>query len=278
VKYAEQQVIREHVKRDYVVPTDPGWPQEWSLKNTGQTGTSSPLRLDSRVEQAWLQGFTGQGVLVAVVDEGLEWKHRDLIDNYNAQLSFDFIGNDSDPTPEKGHTHGTECAGVIAMSKNKYCGIGVAYDSTLVGIKTEIEVSVDLSEAASLSHAQDSIDVYSNSWGPKDNGFTIEAIGPLVTRTFENGAEKGRNGKGNIYVWAAGNGGDSYDSCAADGFVNSIYTIAVGSADQNGQQAYYDEDCSAKMAVTFSYNSDTFPAEDDAWTAYNQTCTTTASV
>ena len=51
----------------------------------------------------------------------------------NAQLSFDFIGNDSDPTPEKGHAHGTECAGVIAMSKNKYCGIGVAYDSTLVG-------------------------------------------------------------------------------------------------------------------------------------------------
>ena len=66
---------------------------------------------------------------------------------------------------------------------------------------------------------------------------------------------QGQNGKGNIYVWAAGNGGDSYDSCAADGFVNSIYTIAVGSADQNGQQAEYDEDCSAKMAVTFSYNS-----------------------
>ena len=56
-------------------------------------------------------------------------------------------------------------------------------------------------------------------------------------------------------MWAAGNGGDSYDSCAADGFVNSIYTIAVGSADQNGQQAYYDEDCPAKMAVALSYNS-----------------------
>ena len=37
--------------------------------------------------------------------------------------------------------------------------------------------------------------------------------------------------------------------------MNSIFTIAVGSTDQNGQQAHYDEDCSAKMAVTFSYNS-----------------------
>ena len=66
---------------------------------------------------------------------------------------------------------------------------------------------------------------------------------------------QGRSHKGNIYVWAAGNGGKNYDSCAADGFVNSIYTIAVGSVDQNGYQAYYDENCSAKMAVTFSYNS-----------------------
>ena len=56
-------------------------------------------------------------------------------------------------------------------------------------------------------------------------------------------------------MWAAGNGGDKFDSCAADGYVNSIYTIAVGSADQDGRQAYYDEDCSAKMAVTFSHNS-----------------------
>ena len=66
---------------------------------------------------------------------------------------------------------------------------------------------------------------------------------------------QGRNGKGCIYVFASGNGGERFDSCAADGYVNSIYTIAVGSADQNGYQAYYDEDCTSKMAVTYSYNS-----------------------
>ena len=61
---------------------------------------------------------------------------------------------------------------------------------TVTGIKTEIEVSIDLSEASSLSHAQDSVHIYSNSWGPKDNGFTVEALGPLVTRTLESGARK----------------------------------------------------------------------------------------
>ena len=81
---------------------------------------------------------------------------------------------------------------------------------------------------------------------------------------------QGRNGKGNIYIFAAGNGGFAYDSCAADGYTASIYTIGVGSADQNGLQADYDENCSGKMAVTFSYNSDTFNR-----VTYNQLYTTT---
>ena len=55
-------------------------------------------------------------------------------------------------------------------------------------------------------------------------------------------------------MWAAGNGGYYNDSCAADGYVNSIYTIAIGSAGSDGRPAYYDERCSAKLAVTFVHN------------------------
>ena len=69
-------------------------------------------------------------------------------------------------------------------------------------------------------------------------------------------ALQGRNGKGNIYVWAAGNGGHYHDSCAADGYITSIYTIAVGAANDIGDQAGYDEQCSAKMVVTFNENSE----------------------
>lgn len=71
-------------------------------------------------------------------------------------------------------------------------------------------------------------------------------------------------------MFAAGNGGLYHDSCAADGFSSSIYTISVGSADQTGRQAFYDENCPGKMAVTFSYNSDTFPGTDDTWDPYKQ--------
>ena len=71
-----------------------------------------------------------------------------------------------------------------------------------------------------------------------------------ISYTFQ-----GRNGNGSIYIFSSGNGGHYGDSCAADGYTSSIYTIAVGSANQLGEQAFYDEDCSAKMTVTYSYNS-----------------------
>ena len=61
---------------------------------------------------------------------------------------------------------------------------------------------------------------------------------------------QGRGGKGSIYVFAAGNGGPG-DTCAADGYTNSIYTIAVGSAGSDGRQSSFDEPCSGKMVVTF---------------------------
>ena len=71
-------------------------------------------------------------------------------------------------------------------------------------------------------------------------------------------------------MWAAGNGGRYFDSCAADGYSSSIYTIAAGSADQSGGPADYDEECAAKMVTTFSYNSDTFPGIHDTFDPYNQ--------
>lgn len=73
-----------------------------------------------------------------------------------------------------------------------------------------------------------------------------------------------------VYVWSAGNGGRFYDSCAADGYVSSIYTLAVGSLDKDGSQADFDEQCSSKMAVLYSYNSQTYPSEHDQWEPYAQ--------
>ena len=62
---------------------------------------------------------------------------------------------------------------------------------------------------------------------------------------------QGRRGKGSIFVFASGNGGRNDDTCAADGYIQSIYTIAIGALLSDGRPTDYDERCSAKMASTF---------------------------
>ena len=57
----------------------------------------------------------------------------------------------------------------------------------------------------------------------------VDGPGQLAVKRFREGAERGRGGKGNVFVWASGNGGEHGDSCAAAGYPNSIYTFSVGS-------------------------------------------------
>ena len=50
----------------------------------------------------------------------------------------------------------------------------------------------DLQEAGALSHENDIIEIYSNSWGPFDSGDIVEGPGPLVQMAFEMGAREVR--------------------------------------------------------------------------------------
>jgi len=50
-------------------------------------------------QEAWLAGFTGKGVAVTILDDGIERSHPDLVQNYDPQASFDVNQNDNDPTP-----------------------------------------------------------------------------------------------------------------------------------------------------------------------------------
>lgn len=64
-------------------------------------------------------------------------------------------------------------------------------------------------------------------------------------------SHQGRNGLGNIYVWASGDGGEE-DDCNCDGYAASMWTISINSAINDGQNAHYDESCSSTLASTFS--------------------------
>ena len=71
---------------------------------------------------------------------------------------------------------------------------------------------------------------------------------------------QGRNGKGNIYAWATGNGG-SKDDCNADGYVSSIYTLAIGCINDKGLSTYFSESCPSTMACIFTGGSNKPPGD-----------------
>lgn len=62
------------------IPTDPYFPLQWYLRNTGQNG--GKVRLDLNVQAAWDQGYTGKNVTTAIMDDGVDYMHPDLKYNY----------------------------------------------------------------------------------------------------------------------------------------------------------------------------------------------------
>ncbi|XP_044302664.1 neuroendocrine convertase 1 isoform X1 [Varanus komodoensis] len=261
VSWAEQQYEKKRSKRSVFrdaaekLFNDPMWNQQWYLQDTRIT--PSLPKLDLHVLPVWQKGITGKGVVVTVLDDGLEWNHTDISPNYDPEASYDFNDNDHDPFPRYDPTnenkHGTRCAGEIAMQANNLkCGVGVAYNSKVGGIRMLDGIVTDAIEASSIGFSPDHVDIYSASWGPNDDGKTVEGPGRLAQKAFEYGIKKGRKGKGSIFVWASGNGGRQGDNCDCDGYTDSIYTVSISSASQQGHSPWYAEKCSSTLATAYS--------------------------
>uniref|UniRef100_A0A7N8WVL9 Furin (paired basic amino acid cleaving enzyme) b n=1 Tax=Mastacembelus armatus TaxID=205130 RepID=A0A7N8WVL9_9TELE len=250
VLWAEQQVVRKRKKRDvYEDPTDPDFPKQWYL--------SAPTHQDLNTKAAWAQGYTGRGVVVTILDDGIEKDHPDLLNNYDPEASYDVNDGDADPQPrytqQNENRHGTRCAGeVAAAANNGVCGIGVAYNAKIGGVRMLDGEVTDVVEAHSLSLNPQHIHIYSASWGPEDDGKSLDGPAKLAKEAFLQGITKGRSGLGSIFVWASGNGGREQDSCNCDGYTNSIYTLSISSTTQSGNVPWYSEPCSSTLATTFS--------------------------
>jgi subtilisin-like proprotein convertase family protein len=236
VIWAEQQVLRQHYPR---VPSDPLVGNQWHLNNTGQSGTAGS---DANVFAAWDAGFTGTGVQIAIVDDGLQIAHPDIAPNYFAAGSYDFNSNEADPTGASYDAHGTSAGGVAAAADDgTECGVGAAYNAQLAGIRLIAGGVTDATEATALSYAYQQNDVYNNSWGPYDDGSVLEGPGTALQAAFADAVTNGRGGLGSIYVWAGGNGHDAGDHANADGYANSRFVIAVAASTNQGVQSYYSE-------------------------------------
>jgi kexin len=89
--------------------------------------------------------------------------------------------------------------------------VGIAYTSKVAGLRILSGPLTNAKEAAAVNYAFNTTQIYSCSWGPRDDGRTMDAPPKIVQKAFVNGIENGRNGLGSIFVFAAGNGGVSGD-------------------------------------------------------------------
>ena len=230
---------------------DPFWSLQWYMNDGCDEG------VNLNITSAWDLGFTGKNVVVCIIDDGIEKTNPDLRDNYDPKASIDLNDGDNDPQPryeiKNENKHGTRCAGEISASaNNSICGVGVAYNSRIGGIRLLDGHINDRIEAVALSFNINYIDVFSASWGPLDNGRTAERPGNLASLAFIKGVNEGRDKKGVIYVWASGNGGRYYDNCNCDGYAASIYTVTISSVTKEHTAPPYSEKCASILATTYS--------------------------
>lgn len=250
VMWHSQERVLSRSKRSMAF-NDPHYSKQWHLHNDLNKG------MDINVTGVWERNITGQGVTVVVVDDGVEHTHQDIQPNYSPEGSYDLNSNDPDPMPHPDvhseNHHGTRCAGEIAaVPNNSFCAVGVAYGSKVAGIRVLDGPLTDSLEAIAFNKHYQVNDIYSCSWGPDDDGHTVDGPHPLGKAALQHGVIAGRRGFGSIFVVASGNGGQYNDNCNYDGYANSIYTITVGAVDERGRMPFYAEECASMLAVTFS--------------------------
>ncbi|TPX52437.1 hypothetical protein SeMB42_g01411 [Synchytrium endobioticum] len=233
IQWFQAQTVSPRHLREWTF-NDPMYPCQWHLHGEPLFGESA--HQDVNVLPAWYARVNGSGVNVMVLDDGVDYNHPDLLPNWRADASYNFIARTNSPLPGQGETHGTRCAGQIAaVSNNSVCGVGVAPGATISGARLIATSNTDAVEASALTFQSQINYIYSSSWGPSDDGASLDGPGYLTRLAMERGTSDGRHGRGSIFVFAS----------------------AIGAIGSNGKKPDYGETCAAQLIVSLSGGSST---------------------
>lgn len=184
---------------------DPFLPNQWSLNNTGTAAQNNGTPgADMRVFPAWGITTGSASIKVAILDEGVDLNHPDLV--ANMLPGFDGTGLNSGGAPSGNDAHGTACAGIVAAVGNNNLGIaGVAYGSKIIPIRIAYSSGSSwITQNSWIGTCLDwawqtaGADILSNSWG----GGSASA---LINDPINRSVTQGRGGLGAPVLFAAGN-------------------------------------------------------------------------
>ena len=219
-------------------PSDTLFAQQWHLENNGGFGLTAGA--DVRAPQAWDISRGDRNIIVAVIDDGFDTSHPDFSAPGKLVAPADFGQDDLDPNPVSSRdNHGTACAGVAVADENGAGVVGLAPSCKLMPIRWSGSVS-DRDIREQFNHASNNgADVISCSWGVGANFYTLSTS---MKRSIQNAATAGRDGKGCVIIFAAGNANHDIDDIAGgtrDGFAIHPDVIAVAASNSRDQKSHY---------------------------------------
>lgn len=256
---------------------------QWHLNNTGQevpADTRPVAGNDLNVDGLYRNGIRGEGVTIAIVDDGLQIAHPDLAANIAAVAGKNFADQTNDPTPTNpdANSHGTMVGGIAAAAGANDLGVrGVASLATLKGFNV-LASNAQGNQTANIEYSWwdgaevADVQVFNNSWGAGPGNPTLPfAFSENDIDAYETAMSGTRNGSGGIYVKSAGNNfnngsiGANRDICTAEtknrntGCVpashdprNNLFTIiTVGAVRADGVRSSYSSTGSSLWVSAF---------------------------
>jgi subtilisin family serine protease len=245
---------------------EPGLAPVGDLTSEAFSNNTRDLNL-MNVPAVWNRGFTGEGVIVAVLDDGVDLQHPDLANNiwvnpneianngidddgngfFDDVWGWDFVDGNNDPNPDLYNAHGTHVAGTVAAQRNGVdilTGLfpaemsGVAYNATIMPVRVlgdyQTRAEADVAIASGIRYAvENGAQVLQMSLGI----YLDNSMFPLTEAALAYAREQGV-----VAVISAGNERDTFGATRPSNpafLANQNLAIAVGAVTQDNQLATF---------------------------------------
>ena len=203
---------------------------QWHLNNA--------VGEDINVEPVWAEGTIGEGINIVVVDDGMDWRHEDLVGNVSAALNHDYTDNNDIHHPFE--HHGTNVAGIIAARDNGVGVRGVAPRATMYGYNYLAADRTEAQRSDAMTRNAAATAVSNNSWGPR-SGPGLSSVSAIWEMAIEYGVRTGYNGKGIFYAFAGGNGHPIGDNSNLSEIANYYGVTSVCAVNDSDIRTSYSE-------------------------------------
>ncbi|MEM9264816.1 MAG: S8 family serine peptidase [Cyanobacteria bacterium P01_F01_bin.13] len=182
-------------------PKDQLYDKQWHLQHQGGAGLAVNSHISA--EKAWDITRGSRSVVIAVTDDAFDLNHPDLQGMGKLVFPWDLKHRDGLPMPSQTYeNHGTAVAGLAVAEETGGGVVGVAPGCSFMPLQTTGYLDDESIEALFEWAVEHGASVISCSWSPAAVNFSLS----LRQRAAINqAATKGRNGKGCVVLFSAGN-------------------------------------------------------------------------